>query len=371
MTGPVVQINTKAGFYGGEYQVLKLVEGLLGMGCESLLLAHRAGALFARARAARLPVLPLPPVVCEPWCPGGSLFVRRLLARRRPALMHAHDSRALALAPRTIGGRPVPAVLSRRVPSPFRINAFSKGRYSPARLAAIIAVSQAVKDVLVASGVPEWHVRVVASGTDIRQFDAAVPDRSLAARAGGRPVVGGIGELTTKKNWDMLIRVAAETKRRGLDLRWVVAGEGPERTRLERLAAQLGVAGEVRFPGYRADIESFTKGLSILLHTSRAEATAGTGRMAMLAGVPVVAVGTPGVVETIGEYGISVARDDDRAMADAIERLVRDEAFRSHLTARAAAYARAHFGIDAMVAGNLRVYESVLGVPVPRREDAP
>ncbi len=371
MNGPVVLINTKASFYGGEYQVLKLTGGLSGMGCETLLLAHGAGVLFARARGAGLPVLPLPPVVCEPWCLGGSLFVRRLLARRRPVLMHAHDSRALALAPRAIGGRPVPTVLSRRVPSPFRINVLSKGRYSPARLAAIIAVSQAVKDVLVASGVPEWHVRVVASGTDIRQFDAAEPDRSLAALAGGRTIVGGIGELTKKKNWDMLIRVAAETKRRGMDLRWVVVGEGPERTRLERLAARLGVAGEVRFPGYRADVESFTKGLDILVHTSRAEATAGTGRMAMLAGVPVVAVGTRGVVETIGEHGLSVALDDDRAMADAIERLVRDGAFRSHLTARAAAHARSHFGIEAMVAGNLRVYESVLGGPLVRREGTP
>ncbi len=361
MPKPLVQINTKADWYGGEYQVFKLVEGLRGLGYETLLLANGRGALFRRARDARLPVAPLPPVLCKRWCPAGRLVLGRILARHDPALFHAHDSRALALVPGTIGKRPVPVVLSRRVPSRFRASPLSPGRYGERRVAAIVAVSEAVKDVLVSGGVPARQIHVVASGTDIRQLDAAEPDRSLSVGANGRLVVGGVGELTKKKNWAMLIRVAAETRRRGLGLRWVVAGDGEERPRLEQLARRLGVAADVRLVGFREDVESYTKGLDILFHASRAEGTPGAVRMAMLAGVPVVAVTTSGTIETMGGFGVTVGPDDDRAAADAIEHLVCDDAFRTRMAAEASAYARARFDIGAMVSGTVGVYESVLG----------
>jgi glycosyltransferase involved in cell wall biosynthesis len=361
LTRPIVQINTKSDWYGGEYQVLKLLEGLRALGCHTILLANEAGALFRRARDARLPVVALPPLVCRRWFPAGRVVVRRLLADCSPALFHAHDSRALTLTPRSTGRAPVPVVLSRRVPSPFRVSPGSRWRYDTRRLAAIVAVSEAVQHVLVGSGVPESQIHVVPSGTDIRLLDAAMPDRSLAGLAGGRLCIGGVGELTRKKNWAMLIRVASEAKSRGLDLRWFVAGEGPERARLERLARRLGVASEVRLMGFRDDVESYTKGLDILLHTSRAEGTPGAVRMAMLAGVPVVAVKTRGTLEALGGHGLTVGLDDDSGAADAIERLVRDDALRAELAAQASAAARARFDIAAMVAGTVKVYEAVLG----------
>ena len=86
----------------------------------------------------------------------------------------------------------------------------------------------------------------------------------------------------------------------------------------------------------------------------------------MLAGVPVVAVGTRGTIETMGGCGLTVGLDDDRAAADAIERLVRDDALRSRIAAQASARARARFDIGAMVSGTVGVYELVLGETMPR-----
>ena len=360
MTRPVVQINTMSGWYGGEYQVLKLVEGLTRRGCSTLLLANGAGALFRKARAAGLPVLPLPPIVCRRWRPGGSLVVRHLLSGRAPLLYHAHDSRALRLAPRPAGAASAPVVLARRVPSPFRGSVLSKWRYGSERVAAIVAVSHAVKRVLVASGIPDRQVYVVPSGTDLQLLDAAVPDLSLTAVAKGRVRVGGVGELTKKKNWAMLIRVAAELKRRGCHLSWFIAGDGPERRALLDLARRLGVDEDVLLLGFREDIESFVKGLDILLHVSRAEGTPGAVRMAMLAGVPVVAVNTAGTLETLGGCGIAVSLDDDEAAAAAVERLARDGALRARMADEAMASSHGRFDIEATVAGTQAVYEDVL-----------
>jgi glycosyltransferase involved in cell wall biosynthesis len=365
MTRPVVQINTMSGWYGGEYQVLKLVEGLTRRGRSTVLLANGAGALYRKARAAGLPAVPLPPIVCRRWCPGGRFVIRHLLSGRRPILFHAHDSRALRLAPRPDSAADAPVVLGRRVPSPFRGSVFSQRRYEPDRVAAIIAVSHAVKRILVASGIPDGQVSVVPSGTDLRLLDAAVPDVSLAGFAHGRVRVGGVGELTKKKNWAMLVRVAAELKRRGCRLIWFVAGDGPERRALLDLARRCGVEDDVRLLGFREDIESFVKGLDILLHVSRAEGTPGAVRMAMLAGVPVVAVNTPGTVETLGGCGIAVGLDDDPAAASAVESLARDTALRSRMAEEAMASSRGRFDIDATVEATEVVYDDVL-----RRQEA-
>jgi glycosyltransferase involved in cell wall biosynthesis len=83
--------------------------------------------------------------------------------------------------------------------------------------------------------------------------------------------------------------------------------------------------------------------------------------MAMLAGVPVVAVNARGTLETLGGCGLTIGLDDDVAAADALERLARDGSLRARLAAEASATARARFDIGEMVAGTVRVYEGVLG----------
>jgi glycosyltransferase involved in cell wall biosynthesis len=360
MTGTVVQINTMPGWYGGEYQVFELVRGLASRGCDTVLLARGDGQLFVRAMRAGLPVLPIPPVLCRRGVPFGGTIVRRLLRGRSPVLYHAHDSRALQIAPGRAGHRDVPVVLSRRVPSPFRGGPVARRRYSPDRVARIIAVSAYVRDVLVRSGVPASQVVVVASGTDEGRVATAEPMPLLVERAGGRFRIGGVGELTHKKNWAMLVHTAAELKRRGLDLAWFIAGDGPERGPLVSLARELGVDDAVSLLGFVDDIEAFVKGLDVLLHASRAEGTPGAVRMAMLAGVPVVAAATGGTIETLAGHGLTMALDDVHGAADAIERLVKDAELRAALADAARTHARAQFGIDVMVDRTLGVYRDVL-----------
>jgi glycosyltransferase involved in cell wall biosynthesis len=91
----------------------------------------------------------------------------------------------------------------------------------------------------------------------------------------------------------------------------------------------------------------------------------------MLAGVPVVAVNTRGTLEALGGCGMTVGLDDDRAAADAIERLVRDPALRARVAAEEFSEARARFDIGATVAGTVRVYESVLGGALECRQTHP
>ena len=130
---------------GGQWQVLRLIEGLAAQGVESTLLAREGAPLFTEARRRGWRVMPL-----------GITSVLR--CRRTHDLMHAHDARSHTLAAFI---RSLPLVVSRRVSFPVG----SRWKYGRARR--YLAVSEFVKGVLMRGGVPEEKIIVVYDGVPI------------------------------------------------------------------------------------------------------------------------------------------------------------------------------------------------------------
>jgi glycosyltransferase involved in cell wall biosynthesis len=126
---------------------------------------------------------------------------------------------------------------------------------------AVIAIGEALRDEVIARGVPRERVFVVPNGVDLERFrpptlseQAAVPDATrraladLAARLSGT-VLGYVGSVRTMEGVDELVRGAAEAIRAGHDVSVLVVGDGPELENLGRLAAELGIADRVVLPG--------------------------------------------------------------------------------------------------------------------------
>ena len=141
---------------GGQWQALRLMEGLAAAGVESTLLARRGGPLFEAARQQGLRVEPLS-------------LLRTMLLERRHDLIHAHDARSHTLGIMASTGR---LVVSRRVAFPVR----SRWKYLHARR--YLAVSEFVKSVLVAGGVREEDITVIYDGVPL--LDAARGSRVVA-----------------------------------------------------------------------------------------------------------------------------------------------------------------------------------------------
>ncbi len=130
---------------GGQWQVLRLIEGLASAGIESTLLAREGAPLFDAARRGGWRVEPL------------GLF-RAVRNARRHDLIHAHDARTHTLA-RIVRGAPL--IVARRVA--FAIG--SKWKYG--RAARYIAVSEFVRGVLIQGGVPAERISVVYDGVPV------------------------------------------------------------------------------------------------------------------------------------------------------------------------------------------------------------
>jgi glycosyltransferase involved in cell wall biosynthesis len=153
---------------GGQWQVLRLVEGLAAAGVESTLLARQDAPLYIAARKQGWRVEPLG-------------ITRAMGCLRGHHLIHAHDARSHSLGA-FLRGRPL--VVSRRVSFPVG----SRWKYGRARR--YLAVSEFVKKVLMQGGVPEEKISVVYDGVPVlevshgKQVLGLEKDSGLLARMG-------------------------------------------------------------------------------------------------------------------------------------------------------------------------------------------
>ena len=83
----------------------------------------------------------------------------------------------------------------------------------------------------------------------------AVPERPVQPGS----EVGTMALLEPVKGLDVLLRAAARLHERRPELRFAIIGNGPERERLSGLADDLGIAGDVAFPGYVAKEDAFER----------------------------------------------------------------------------------------------------------------
>ena len=224
----------------------------------------------------------------------------------------------------------------------------------------VIAVSERVRQSSVALGVPAARVTVIRNGVDAQRFQGAGADRTELGVAPGRPVIGSVGCLATRKDYGTLLDAVAALAGRGLEPALVLVGDGDERPRLERRAAELGIADRVRFLGERADVERLLPLFDVFVLSSRDEGIPNALLEAMAAGRPAVATavgGTPEVLED-GRTGWLVPPGDPPALAAALATALvdRDEAARRGAAARREVLERR--SIDAMARAHEAFYRN-------------
>lgn len=349
----ILHISTNLEWGGGENQILALVRWLRRDGVDALLAAPPEGTLYREAAELGDGLLALPHPRTSP--------VVALLKQVRPDLVHVHDSagaRAGGRAGRKLG---VPVVLSRRVASPLRQNWFSQRKYRDLNFAAVLAVSETVGRVFVStSRYPAERVRVVPDGIDVKALGALEADPALRQGLGDGYLAGGIGKLAPKKNWLFLLQTAAELKGRGLPVRWVIAGDGPNRGKLEAQIAEQGLDDTVWLLGFRSDALRILKSLDLLFSPSLVEGASVSVREAMVIGTPVVIVDTPGTMESLDGHGWVVPAGDVRRVADAVTEALTDQEKRRAVIAGARESALSRFSLDITLDKTLQAYRCVL-----------
>jgi glycosyltransferase involved in cell wall biosynthesis len=155
---------------------------------------------------------------------------------------------------------------------------------------ATIAVSDVVVERLVRWGVPARKIRLIPNGVDLDDVvfdpDARRPMRAQFGIDAEAFVIGSLGRLASDKRVDLLIESVAPL----LSSRCVLllVGRGDELTRLQELAASLGVGDYVVFAGYQADTAAVLSAFDLFVTTSQQETFGLSILEALGSGLPVL-----------------------------------------------------------------------------------
>jgi glycosyltransferase involved in cell wall biosynthesis len=170
-------------------------------------------------------------------------------------------------------------------------------------------------------------IRVVPNGVDLQGFGAG---RNKKRLENFRLLF--VGRLNPVKGVEYLIDAMAGIKKKGTDVELTIAGDGPERKRLENLSKRLNVYNHVRFLGMvdRLKIASLMSESDIFVLPSISEGFPLVVLEAMACGLPIIATKVGGLPEVIeeGRNGLLVNPRDSVALASSILLLLQNEAQR-------------------------------------------
>ena len=360
-----LHIDTATTWRGGQHQVLLTVNGLRAIGHRAALVAHPNGEL-RKCAAEGLELIPIAPRTEVDLTAAWRLA--RVLKRLRPDILHAHDAHATAMASLALSlagssGRSAALVVSRRVDFHLRGNSFSRWKHR--QVDCFIAASDAIRQMLIADGVPPERTVMVHEGIDVDHVLAAPPVNVhealfLPHRA---PLVGNVAALVPHKGQRHLIEAAHLVVQEIPDARFVILGEGELRDHLERQVRDYRLEKHVLLPGFRTDVLGCMKGFDLFAMSSVTEGLGTALLDAMACSRAVVATRAGGIPEIVhdGVTGTLVDPRDHKAMAREIVRLLRDEALRTRMAAAGRARVGELFTVERMVAETAAAYERVAG----------
>ena len=290
----ILQVDSGREWRGGQNQVRLLCRELArDKHVEQILVTRQDGELARRAAADGVTVRG------TAWGigldPRAWWRLRRTISAFQPDIVHAHDSHALTLAATVAMRRTL--VATRRVD--FHVGRFGSWR-RPDR---IIAVSEAVKQVLIGDGLSADGITVVADGIDpdeIRQ--AAVPPLDIRSQLRLPPdalLAVNAAALVDHKDHKTLIRAAGAARTLEPRLHWVIAGEGPQREALAAEITRLELQDRVHLVGWIDRIEALIAAANIFVMSSRLEGLGSVILNALALDRPVVATAAGGIPEIL------------------------------------------------------------------------
>ncbi len=213
----------------------------------------------------------------------------------------------------------------------------------------VVAVSHFLKAEAEKLGIGAEKIRVIYNGVELPEYRETVRDMSILF----------VGSLVKQKGVDVLIRAFYMVKKRVPKAKLIIVGDGSERENLEELCRSLRLE-DVYFTGKKKELSAYYSHSRVLALPSRAEGFGLVALEAMAFGTPVVATQVGGIPEVVihGETGMLVESDNAEALAEALVKVLSDEALWQSLSTRARERA-SRFSWDVAAEEYAKLYEEL------------
>ena len=279
----------------------------------------------------------------------------------RPDVVHLHNPTPTiyaAMAARIAG---VPSIVSTRhglVAPPHRMVAELKYKLATHFCDWVVGICDATVNNLKA-------IRSAQARKIVRVYNGALPlkraEKEDWPQKTGFTLVY-VGRLQPVKNHALLLRAFQAARLSMPSLRLWMVGDGSERASMERLTAELGIAGQVTFWGQQLDVAPFFLAADAFIMSSRSEGLPVSLLQAFSLGLPVIVTEVGGMAEVVrlAQAGFTVSAADPAEMAAAILRLADNDKEREQFAANAVAAFHARFTLQTMADAYMEIYRDTV-----------
>ena len=212
---------------------------------------------------------------------------------------------------------------------------------------------------------PQQKVFLIPNGIDTQKFVFNPQSRQLWRSELGikvdAPVVGIVAALRSEKNHDLFLESAKRVSSQMTDAQFVIAGDGPERSRLEALARDLEIDERVHFIGSTQDVVGVLSMVDMFALSSHNEASPVSIMEALSCERPVVATDVGSIDESVlqGKTGFLVPCDDAQAMSERWLEILGDKTLAQTLGRQGREHIVANSSLDSMTEGYASLVENI------------
>ncbi len=353
--------------YGGLERVATLLTIALQRRGAHVAVCSSGGEPFAEElRAAGVPLVEIPRPRARPARLVHSAFaLSRVLRRERPALVHAHNPAAAAVAgvARRLARLPGTAIVTTYhgvPPEQFERAAWVLARFSDVVVGVGPAVTESLREAGLTNAVTIYNAV---------EAEAARPAEAVRREFGAEDseLVVTVGRYMVEKNQLLLLDALAELAPRRPRLRALIVGYGPLEDELKARIATLGLQDVAEITGERHDVYDLMHAADCFALSSDREALPLVVIEAMKLGCPVVSTDLLGVRDLVSEgvTGLLVPPRNPSALAAAIGHVLDDRELAARLSKAAKALVEERCSVDTMVSEYEHLYERAIRARAP------
>jgi len=301
---------------------------------------------------------------CDPFA---LLRLKKLLQNRRPDVLHTWMFSANAYGRLAAGSKPnYRVIVSERCVDSWKSGwQLNLDRYLRQRTDRLLANSEAVSEFYRDVGYQNSVIEVIPNGVKIpppRQSEIRTELRSAWQIPEDATVVAHIGRLAPQKRIGDLLWAFQLFHQLVDSSYFILAGDGPEREKLEELSISYTCDHKIRFLGHQPNGESLMDGIDLLWSGSDFEGQSNSIMEAMAAGVPVIASDIPPNRELVlpGQTGELFPLGNRTAVAQLSDRVVSDPEKYRRMSRASVERMRTKFSVERMVERHRIMYEQLL-----------
>lgn len=363
----ILHLNTEKGWRGGENQMRLLIEGMLGNNnFENHVAALEQEECLQRFKP-----------ICQTFAIKSRFSFNLMQAKKIASycsdqqiqILDAHTARTHTLACFIKMFNPsLKLVVHRRVDNHPGKSFLTRRKYYSKKIDSFVAISGAIKNILINIGVKEEKIIVVKSAVPNEPYlklNKKEEKAKWAKKWNINPEItwfGNASAIAHQKAYDVLVKAVDLLKSKKVEFHCLIAGTGPQEKEIKNLVKQLQLEDKVTFVGFTNEVPSFLSALDILTVPSNNEGLGTIILEGIHAGCAVIASEIGGIPEMIKNKntGLLIPCGSYKDLANGIEELINAPASSVQYIQNAKLLAEKEFSVKSMVNGNIQNYQTLL-----------